>query len=442
MFSFPGSIWGAGQEDKMARAVQLFDSKKYEEADPIFRQLVDAQPENAMLNYYYGSCQTEIGFYDTPTLKHLLTATKGDVPAKVDYYLGIQYQAQEEWEEALRHYNKFRIKTQKTEQDDLNLAEKIQQCYNHENPFVTIRAQADTTTAISGNNLPNVSNSIPVPVADSLKNALSESDSLSMKKDLASGMPIEFIINSQITYWNTANFKTQEAKNIFLEANAKQRELDSCLQKADELRDDYREATSENEKKIIGEEILSLENESYKLKEEVTQLLERSRNLENEYWQNAPAQELKKFQQETEKHAETTAPQEPKPDSTQAAPDTSVTIDPNILLNNLDVNKVTPEQQPEKDELVYKIQIGAYSKGLPRYVERLFKKLSLIRKIDHYTDENGITVYTTGNLTNLEDAIKMQNQVRQEGVEDAFVVPYFNGKRITLKQAKEIAKDL
>jgi len=442
LFSFPGAIWGAGQEDKMARAVQLFNSEKYEEADPIFRQLVDAQPENPMLNYYYGSCQTEIGIYNASALNHLLTATKGDAPLKVGYYLGIQYQAREEWEEALRHYNKFRIKTQKTEQDKLNLAEKIQQCYNHENPFLTVNAEADTTISISSSNLLTGTDSIPLSATDSLQNVLSEPDSLNMKEDLASGMPIEFIINSQITYWNTANFRTQEAKKTFLEANAKQRELDSSLKKADELREDYPVATSENEKKIIGEEILSLENKSYKLKEEVTQLLERSRNLENQYWQNAPAQEMKKFKEEAEEHAQIAANSEPQADTTQAAPDTSVTIDPNVLLNNLDVNKVTPEQQPEKDELVYKIQIGAYSKGLPRYVERLFKKLSLIRKIDHYTDENGITVYTTGNLTNLEDAIKMQNQVRQEGVEDAFVVPYFNGKRITLKQAKEIAKDL
>ena len=253
-------------------------------------------------------------------------------------------------------------------------------------------------------------------------------------------MPIEFIINSRIIYLNTANFRTTEAKETFLEANAKQRELDSSLQKADELREDYRISNSENEKKIIGQEILSLENESYKLKEEVTQLLERSRNMENKYWQDAPEQELKNFKEEIEKKAQAAIPK-PEPDSTMATPDTSFTIDPNILLNKLDVNKVTTEK-PEKDELVYKIQIGAYSKGLPRYVERLYKKLSLIRKIDHYTDENGITVYTTGNLTNLEDAIKMQNQVRQEGVEDAFVVPYFNGKRITLKQAKEIANEL
>ena len=93
-----------------------------------------------------------------------------------------------------------------------------------------------------------------------------------------------------------------------------------------------------------------------------------------------------------------------------------------------------------KDDLIYKIQIGAFSRGLPDYIKRLYKKLGLIRKIETYTDEKGIVVYTTGNLANLEDALKMQNQVRQEGAEDAFVVPYFQGKRITLEQAKELEK--
>ena len=65
-------------------------------------------------------------------------------------------------------------------------------------------------------------------------------------------------------------------------------------------------------------------------------------------------------------------------------------------------------------------------------------KLSYIRKIENYTDEKGVVVYTTGNLLNYDDALKMQNQVRQEGVKDAFVVPYYNGKRITLSEAKEI----
>ena len=71
MFSFPGAILGAGQNDKMTEAIELFDSKKYEEAKPVFKQLLDAQPENVMLNYYYGSCLTETGVYNTTALNHL-----------------------------------------------------------------------------------------------------------------------------------------------------------------------------------------------------------------------------------------------------------------------------------------------------------------------------------------------------------------------------------
>jgi hypothetical protein len=35
----------------------------------------------------------------------------------------------------------------------------------------------------------------------------------------------------------------------------------------------------------------------------------------------------------------------------------------------------------------------------------------------------------------------MQHQVKQEGIQDAQVVPYFKGKRITLEQAKQMEAD-
>ena len=74
-------------------------------------------------------------------------------------------------------------------------------------------------------------------------------------------------------------------------------------------------------------------------------------------------------------------------------------------------------------------------------MKQKFDKLAVIRKIDKYTDDRGVVVYTTGNLGKLEDAVKMQKQVRQEGIEDAFVVPYFNGKRITLEEAKKLNRN-
>ncbi|WP_372936522.1 SPOR domain-containing protein, partial [Mariniphaga sediminis] len=121
-----------------------------------------------------------------------------------------------------------------------------------------------------------------------------------------------------------------------------------------------------------------------------------------------------------------------------AAPaDSAIVLLPGALSDFYDTNQTTSKQQ-KSEGLVYKVQIGAYSRGVPSYRQRLYKKLSLIRKIENYTDENGVVVYTTGNLTNLDDGEKMKEQVRQEGIEDAVVVPYFNGKRITLEQAKKI----
>ncbi len=111
---------------------------------------------------------------------------------------------------------------------------------------------------------------------------------------------------------------------------------------------------------------------------------------------------------------------------------------PSEVLQNIPEQIQAAAEPEEQDDLIYKIQIGAYSRGLPTYVKKQFDKLSYIRKIENYTDDRGVVVYTTGNLTRLEDAVKMKNQVRLEGIEDAFVVPYFNGKRITLEEAKKL----
>ncbi len=446
LFSVIDPLTGTGQETKMDKAITLYENGSYSEAALLFRELINSQPENPMLNYYYGSSQTEMGIYATPVLNLLITANqeKEKVPEKIDYYLGAQYQAQEQWEQALRHYNRFKINTPEATLDELNLAEKIQQCYNHENPFSISSENSDilrAETEVQTNNTFVNTTTDSLQTTDTLQIVPTITDSIEGIENTVSGIPIKFIINSEITYRNTDNFQTEDGKNMFTEASAKQMELDNILQNADELRENYKQAKLESEKQTIGQKILSLENESYKLKDEINQLLKRSRNSEIKYWQNTSEQEridfIDKLSKLEEKNIEQPAPET---NTTETPPDTSIVINPNIILDKMDIE--TPAgNQPEMDELVYKIQIGAYSKKLPSYIDQQFKKLALLRKIDHYTDENGVTVYTTGNLTNLEDAVKMQNQVRQEGIRDAFVVPYFNEKRITLKQAKEISKE-
>jgi tetratricopeptide (TPR) repeat protein len=128
---------GASQDNTAQKAFQLFDSRQFTEAEPYFKKLLGEKPDLAMLNYYYGACRTENGFYSEQDINYLTKANQEGVPAKIDYYLGVQNQALGNWNQAIRHYNRFRANSSEAEHTGLMLAERIQQCFDHENPFIT-----------------------------------------------------------------------------------------------------------------------------------------------------------------------------------------------------------------------------------------------------------------------------------------------------------------
>jgi len=431
------------QDNDVANAIRLFDNEEFKQAEPIFKKLLNENPEHTMLNYYYGACRTENGHYSLTDLNHLQKANKEKTPGTINYYLGIQYHAREQWVQALKFYNKYKLAASIGEQSRVELAKKIQQCYAQVNPFKVLIDEIsevnpyDTITvqpqSIEVKQNDDSLQSKPAATnEDSVPEVLEEETSQQIDTD-ASGESIEFMINQEITYFNTTNFRTQKGRELFEKANSKQKELVFSLKRVDELRDEYAQTTNRDEKNEIGNKILSFEQESYKLKDEITSLMFEAKNLENDYWRNISKEEKAVFLANQAKHRAIKIPEDNFEKNQQ---DTVKVIDADYLLIN-EENIHLPQEQADQ-QVIYKIQIGAYSRGLPAYVKRLYKKLSLLRKIENYTDENGVVVYTTGNLTNLEDAQVMQKQVQQEGVKDAFIVPYFNGKRITLERAKEI----
>ncbi|MEZ5104147.1 MAG: hypothetical protein R2757_06610 [Draconibacterium sp.] len=439
------------QENLLAKAIQLFDKKDFKEAEPVFRELLNERPDDFMINYFYGACRTENGHYSKKTLAYLQKASKEVSPLDIDYYLGVQNQAQENWEQALKHYNKFGKTVGENESKRVNLPEKIQQCYDKINPYPVEKDEpeplADSTMATENITL------AATTLADS---SVEKQDSLQAEElyeenqdsTFAEKMPepdavsvieapadpqINFSINSEITYKLLSQFKTEEGRELFKSATEKQKQLDKNLKTLDFLRGKYASTYERSKKDSIGEQILNLENYTYELKGETNQMMMQSKSLENEYWQNASDDEIQKFRIESTKIEE--APTTAK--ITYAIEqDNSEPVIPEILVK--DAKPESPTSKSDNSDLVYKIQVGAYSRGIPSYKKSLFNKISLIRKIDNYTDEKGVVVYTTGNLTRFEDALVMQKQVRQEGIDDAFIVPYLQGKRITLEQAKEI----
>lgn len=84
--------------------------------------------------------------------------------------------------------------------------------------------------------------------------------------------------------------------------------------------------------------------------------------------------------------------------------------------------------------LVFRVQIGAFKTQIP---DNSFKGLS---PLNGETTSNGYIRYTAGNFEKIENANAVKNDLRNLGYTDAFVVVYYNGRRISIAEAMEIMK--
>ena len=455
------SVFGASQENLLSQAIRLYEEDNFSDAEMILKKLLDDKPDHLMVNYYYGACRTENGYYGTNEIIYLLNGSLGEAPLKTDYYIGVQYHAQNRFQEALNYYTLFGNKTNDATAQEVGLAEKMELCREKINPFEQQQEAAETdATDVMPAAVPRETESEPFnPVIDETVIAAefpdstqfnTVNDSVMMDSLVADSIvpepeiieetpsilsePINFVVNAEITYPDTSFFKTKKGLILYTEGTVKQEELEQTISNTDELRKQYGSTTSYSERQTLGKQILDKETSIFQLHTATEELLLKSQQEENSYWQSASFEEIQEFRNQADEYlAAYNSQLAPK------KPDTIILAAPSVA--PITRTKSSETDETTEDELIYKIQLGAYSRGLPAYVKRLFDKLSYIRKIENYTDEKGIVVYTTGNLTNYDDAVKMQEQVRREGVEDAYVVPYFNGKRITLSEAKEIEND-
>lgn len=95
-------------------------------------------------------------------------------------------------------------------------------------------------------------------------------------------------------------------------------------------------------------------------------------------------------------------------------------------------NKPIPFDAKIEDGLIFRVQIGAFRNKLPN---NTFKGLS---PLNAETTTNGYFRYTAGNFNKFELANAVKNDLRSLGYSDAFVVGFYNGKRIPLSEALDI----
>jgi len=77
------------------------------------------------------------------------------------------------------------------------------------------------------------------------------------------------------------------------------------------------------------------------------------------------------------------------------------------------------------------VQIGVYAKPSRNAVLNTYSDLH-VEKLT-----NGQVRYTSGKFQSIADVIKQRDFVRANGIPDAFITAYKNGKRITIPEAKK-----
>jgi hypothetical protein len=238
---------------------------------------------------------------------------------------------------------------------------------------------------------------------------------------------ISFQVNSEISYFSFSHFVHSESKKTFYTVWQKQKEVSKLSAQTDSLRKSYADSSNDQKEKI-STSILKAEQQLMTLNEEIPLLYEKVRNEENQYWQSASSDDKVKFHEKIRFYQ----------DSIQQVTALSIkkTL-PDTITYYYAKPKPVVNAEPAT-AIIYKIQVGTYKGKLPDTAAKSLKKLGMLRKVESFKDEKGITVYTTGNLKRYQDAVTLQGQVKLEGIKNASISAYNNGKKITLDEARKL----
>jgi tetratricopeptide (TPR) repeat protein len=395
-------------------AIEYFNEKNYEKALPIFTQLINKVPGNAMYNYYYGVSLLKNNCYETATKESLLNAVVDKTPSNANFYLGNYFHALENWPEAIDFYKRYN--GSKHERQELEYDKFYSLCLKHINPFKVERKEGKTVfqdTVKVPALMPDEKN---FPVPDSLKTEW-----------------FNFQVNSLLTYHSITDFRSEAAKILFTKAWIATGKNDSIVKNTDVLRKAHQETHDVTTRIALVQRIIDAEQQSYQFLRDREKYFEQARVKESSYWENAGPEAMAKFiDLITEKEKNRS---EQLQNATMKVEIVPVEVPDTIIVRN----NPEPEEQPTTENIqspgqtnvIFKVQIGSYPNGklTPAFKSR-YAKLSKFRKIDKYTDSKKNVIYTIGNFTDYRDATLLKNQLILEGVKGAFLAAFKNGERI------------
>jgi cell division protein FtsN len=214
-----------------------------------------------------------------------------------------------------------------------------------------------------------------------------------------------------------------------------QLQSDSLSRVAEALRQRYQVSKSEAEKDQLKKDMYSLQQRSKAMQRKTDELYEKARSYEEMYSDrnerkdtSVPLQPLNR--KDEEKSLKKTKQPAKVPKQPLIYEFKVMAKSPYTSVNQIPLN------QPLPDGIIYRIQMGAFSK--PIEPER-FKGIIPIKG---ETSQNGtVTRYYAGQFSRMADAEKALNKVREYGFRDAYIVSFYNGKNIPINRAKELEKE-
>lgn len=251
-----------------------------------------------------------------------------------------------------------------------------------------------------------------------------------------------FYLNSNIHYQHVSQFRTEEGLAQYIEGWKHERDLKRILAQTDSLRKIYDNIFFDEEREKVAQQLLDNEMQVMNNSQLPEASFIKAREAELNWWKTAPREEFQKFSEESSQLPSFIESLRPKPVPPPPPVIETLPTDSASIRNDSLAVQPTPAPVAPKTEstVTYKVQIGTFTKTVPPQTQKKFDKLAILRRIDQTTDENGTLIFSVGELNRFNDAVNLQNQIRQEGIKDAFVVSYLNGKRIPLNDAKKISE--
>jgi tetratricopeptide (TPR) repeat protein len=411
---FPNHLLSQEVIGNESLAIEYFKEKNFEKALPIFTQLINKSPGNAMYNYYYGVSLLKNNRFETATKEALLNAAVDKTPSNSNFYLGNYFHALGNWSEAIDFYKRYN--GSKGERRELEYDKYFEMCKKRINPFKVDKGDPKDIFV----------DTIKTPVTLPDEKIFPIPDSLRVEW-------FNFQINSQLTYHGINDFRSEAAKILFTKAWIATAKNDSIVKNTDILRKAHEETHNVSTRIALVQRIVDAEQQSYQLLRDRETYFEQARVKEAGYWEKTGADSMSTFiteiAQREKARADKILSQKPKIEIPET--EAPVSMQRSDSLEQGKEPMIEEKSKEPKANIVFKVQIGSFANGkiTPAFKTRL-AKMSKFRTIDKYTDAKKNVVYTVGNFTNYDDASLLKNQLIMEGAKGAFLAAFKNGVRV------------